>query len=80
MIVQGLTISAVGMTIVFGFLVLLVVVLKLISHVLQAYFPQILEYETAGPGKGVSIGDNVKIAIAVAAVEAFKAGGKGMVR
>lgn len=69
MLAQGLTTTIVGMLVVFFFLALLVVSMKIMSGVLLKYFPEAPE-EPVQPRKRAT--DDSEIAAAVAAVTAFQ--------
>ncbi len=80
MLFQGLTLTIVGMSVVFIFLTLLVLAMKLFSAIILKYFPD--QPSVAGiPVKtnikketvsSVSDSDNREIAAVIAAVAAFK--------
>ena len=79
MLLQGLTITVVGMSVVFIFLALLVIGMKLLSTIIPRFFPEQLPLqrkvsesspkvpETAAPAAG----DNAEIAAALAAISVF---------
>lgn len=59
MILQGLTLTIIGMLVVFLILILLVLVMKLLSAVVFRYFPE--------PEEPLQAVDNREIAVAIAA-------------
>jgi oxaloacetate decarboxylase (Na+ extruding) subunit gamma len=64
---QGLTLMVVGMAVVFSLLVLLVYVMKLLSFVVQRYFPdkeEVIKPKTQGAGEA-------EIMAAIAAAAAY---------
>lgn len=65
--VQGLTLTIIGMLVVFIILILLVFVMKLLSAVVFRFFP-----EPEEPVTPVVSGGNAEIAVAVAAAYAMK--------
>ena len=80
MLLQGLTLTIVGMSVVFVFLTLLVFAMKLLSSTIQKYFPEGAASNGKASAKSISeplkqeaapVSDNAEIAAAVAAVSAF---------
>ena len=67
MLIQGLTLTIIGMLVVFSILVLLVFVMKLLSAIVFRFFP-----EPEEPVKPQQSAGNVEIAVAVAAAYAKK--------
>lgn len=67
MLVQGLTLTIIGMLVVFLILILLVFVMKLLSAVVFRFFPEPEEPVQARQSAG-----NVEIAVAIAAAYAKK--------
>ena len=67
MIIDGLTLTVIGMSVVFLFLILLVFVMKLLSFVVHKYFPEKEVLVPAAAGAG-----NAEIAAAIAAAAAFQ--------
>jgi oxaloacetate decarboxylase gamma subunit len=65
----GLTITLVGMLVVFCFLALLVVSARLMSAVIVKFFPE--KEEPVAQVKRVAGSANTDVAIAIAAVKAF---------
>lgn len=81
MLLQGLTLTIVGMSVVFIFLTLLVFTMKLLAIIVPKFFPeqgslpgktikQTTSFTVAQPVTPVS-GDNAEIAAAVAAISAY---------
>ena len=76
MIINGLTITVIGMAIVFGFLIILVLSMILLNFVLRKFFPKTFEakpeakkpVEAAAPGESKD-----ELAVVAAAVAAIKA-------
>lgn len=64
---MGLTITLVGMLVVFFFLALIVVVMNLMSGIILKFFPEKEEPQTAAKGKSDNLAE---IALAVAAAQA----------
>ena len=84
MIINGLTITAVGMTIVFVFLILLVVTMNLLFYIIKKFFPNALKgadkaaAESSPPAKEVSKEENLgEIAAVVAAARSYIAANRG---
>ncbi len=69
MIGQGVTAMIVGMLVVFSFLVILVFAMKLMSFVINKWFPE--REEPAHPARK-SASRETEIAVAVAAARAYK--------
>lgn len=67
MLIQGLTLTIIGMLVVFIILVLLVFVMKLLSAIVFRYFP-----EPEEPAAALQSAGNVEIAVAIAAAYAQK--------
>ncbi len=67
MLVQGLTLTIIGMLVVFLILILLVFVMKLLSAVVFRFFP-----EPEEPIQPQQSAGNVEIAVAIAAAYAKK--------
>lgn len=65
---QGLTLTLAGMTTVFSFLILLVLIMYLSSKIILRFFPE--EVKTQPPRKTI----NPEIVIAIAAAQAKKKG------
>lgn len=75
MIIKGLELTLVGMTVVFGMLTLLVVIMKMSYRmllVMNKYFPEKAAAAEAGSGAGKKSEED--IAIAIAAVRAYTKG------
>jgi oxaloacetate decarboxylase (Na+ extruding) subunit gamma len=70
MIFKGLTLTIIGMSVVFFILILLVIVMKLLSAVVFRYFPEPEEKPKSPGGRAGS----QEIAVAIAAVYARKNG------
>jgi len=64
--VTGLTLSIIGITVVFVFLVLLIAIMQTLSAVITKFFPEPAEGETATAKK-----DDAEIAAAIAAAAAL---------
>ena len=83
MIINGLTITVIGMAIVFGFLVILVLTMILLNLGLRKFFPKTLEAKpgekkAADAGASGEKADNLAvIAAAVAAIKAHIAVSRG---
>ncbi len=82
MLLQGLTLTVVGMSVVFVFLTLLVVAMKLLSIIIPRYFPEqagstrtVQRSKTSGTKieqkTVLPVSGNEEIAAAIAAVTAF---------
>ncbi|MDC7222490.1 MAG: OadG family protein [Spirochaetales bacterium] len=65
----GLTITLVGMLVVFCFLALLVVCSRLMSAIITKFFPE--EEETEAPVRRTVGSGDADVAVAIAAVKAF---------
>ena len=68
MVLQGLSLTIIGMSVVFVFLALLVVIMFILSGVINRFFP---EKEEPQKVKTVKDKNNTEIAVAIAAVKAF---------
>lgn len=69
MLSQGITAMVVGMLVVFGFLILLVYAMKLMSFVITRWFPE--PEKPAQPVRKKASAD-AEVAAAIAAVTAYK--------
>lgn len=71
MIDVGLIIMAIGMLVVFAFLTIMVVSMRLMSSLILKFFP---EKEEPAPvrAKAISAGDDAELAVAIAAAYTFK--------
>ena len=67
MLVQGLTLTVIGMLVVFSILILLVFTMKLLSSVVFRFFP-----EPEVPVQAQQSAGNIEIAVAIAAAYAKK--------
>lgn len=66
MIAQGLVLTVVGMSVVFAFLTLLVILMNLLSAVITRYFPEPIEEVQESGGSR-----DAEIAAVIAAVKAY---------
>lgn len=66
MLEQGLTLTIVGMLVVFSFLALLVAVMTILSAIIRRFFPE----QEAVPAAGKKALYHTKLAIALAAAKA----------
>ena len=80
-LISGLTITVIGMAIVFCFLIILLVVMKSLNIVLRKFFPESFAEKPAGEEDDVSVlaarqNDLAVVAAAVASIKAHRAAGR----
>jgi sodium pump decarboxylase gamma subunit len=75
MIINGLTITVIGMAIVFGFLIILVLAMLFLNYILRTFFPKSLEVKPEGkrPVEAAATAAKDETAVVAAAVAAIKA-------
>ena len=81
MLISGLTITVIGMAIVFCFLIILLVVMKSLNIVLRKFFPESFAEKPAGGENDVwepvaGKDDLALVAAAVASIKAHRAAGR----
>ena len=84
MVLNGLSITVIGMAIVFSFLVILVLAMVFLNFILRKFFPKALEAkpgtqkpEASPSGSGAGKDDLAVVAAAVAAIKAHIAVSRG---
>ena len=80
-IIDGLSLTVIGMAIVFSFLIILVLAMKFLNFILRKFFPKSFEHKTdtrkSGEHSGAKKDDLAVVAAAVAAINAHIAVSRG---